>query len=911
MPRNLVFCSDGTGNSAASTTKTNVWRVYDALDRTDPDQLASFDDGVGTSWFRPLRLLGLALGIGTQRNVLDLYKFLCRNYKDGDQLYGFGFSRGAFTIRIVAALVSRYGLVRFESEEQLDRDALAVYRYFRVDAFPQPPVAKVVRWLTGRFRNTVPPMERMRTHLEPLDANDTTPRPRIGIRFLGLWDTVAAYGLPIDELTMAVDRWIWPMTFADRDLPDHVHFARQALSLDDERRTFFPIPWEDPAPRAERGIDVGGRRLVQAWFAGVHANVGGGYPDDRLALVPLNWIMQAAADRGLRFNPYKWAEYQAEASIDGAIHDSRATFGAFYRYQPRSLARLMPPGKQGAVPLLHASVIHRMADGSDHYAPISIDADFDVLDDTNTVIAFEPAQAAATGQRAVDGAIVRLYQDSADQVAVPNRSACVERVRDLVWWGRALYFIMLGSTLAAISILAWPAPSAGGWAIANAAVADVLTPVWELSALVLPAAAQGLISSFRGNAIAAIVIVTVLVFTYLHAGTVRVRIHDWSAARWNRRLRQDTVKIDTDRKRAQVRDWGRATCGLLGLTGVAAVGWGVARAYGKVDLLPGLAACTIALGIACLISAAVYVVVAAHENRKDADGMSYWALLALARWARNSKELCCLYRWVATKGGPFVAILAVLGLAYVCLLQPIGQQVWFQSQVVLGVLCQPNDAVLRPVPESASITAGRLFDTSSRCWSSGLELKKDASYEITLTVPQDEDWFDRSIHTDVEGFPTSGVVHFAAFLSKRWLGQNWFKPIARIGSAGATEFPLEPFCPLEPARPLDRHDQLKVDALADAAMRGMDGSTPLPDDAARQITAIHRDTGPPRRVLISRIHAPKDGELFLYVNDAWPQPFVDTYANNSGTATVRVRRLPDTVPLTPAAEWCRVPNRQP
>jgi len=905
MPRNLVFCSDGTGNSAASTTKTNVWRVYDALDRTGLDQLASFDDGVGTSWFRPMQLLGLALGTGTKRNVLDLYKFLCRNYEDGDQLYGFGFSRGAFTIRIVAGLVSRYGLVRFESEEQLDRDALAVYRHFRANAFPQPPVAKVVRWLTSPIRKVVLP-RCMRTEYEATDANGVVTKAPIDIRFLGLWDTVGAYGLPIDELTIAVDKWIWPMRFDSCDLPERVRSARQALSLDDERRTFFPIPWEDPEPRPARGADIGERRLVQAWFAGVHANVGGGYPDDRLALVPLNWIMQAAADRGLRFNPYKWAEYKAEASMDGAIYDSRATFGAFYRYQPRSLARLMPRDKHRGVPLLHESVIHRMAGGSDHYAPISIDVDFDVLEDTNTVIAFEPVPGA---QRAVDGAIATLYQDSADQVAVPNRSACVERVRDLVWWGRALYFAMLASALAAISIAFWPVPSGGGWAIANAAVADVLTPIWGLSELVLPAAALGLIAGFRGNAIAAIVIVTVLVLTYLHAGTVRVRIHDWSAARWNRRLRQDTVKIDKERKCRQVRDWGRATCGLLGLTGVAAAGWQVARNYHKVDLLPGLAACAILLAVATVVSGVVYILLASDEDHEGADGMPYWALLALARGFRNSWDFCYCYRWLATTGGPIAGILAALGVAYVCLLQPVGQQLWFQSQVVLGVLCQTEDAPPRIPPERGSITADRLFDVSNRCWSSGLWLEKGVSYEITLTVPQDQDWFDRSIRTDVEGFPTSSVIHFATFLSKRWLGQNWFKPIARIGSAGATEFPLDPFCPLAPARALDRHAQLKVDDLVEAAMRGKDGSASLPDDTAREITAIHRNAGLARRVLVSRIHAPKDGPLFLYVNDAWPQPFVDTYANNAGTATVSVRRLPDSVPLTQAAGWCRVPDR--
>jgi hypothetical protein len=264
---------------------------------------------------------------------------------------------------------------------------------------------------------------------------------------------------------------------------------------------------------------------------------------------------------------------------------------------------------------------------------------------------------------------------------------------------------------------------------------------------------------------------------------------------------------------------------------------------------------------------------------------------------------------VAAKAGPFAAIVAALGVIYVCLLQPLGQQVWFQSQVVLGVLCRADDAG-REVPlDGKSINADRLFDVSNRCWSSGLRLDKDVSYEITLTVPENQGWFDRSIRTDVEGFPTSSAVHFSAFLSKRWLGQNWFKPIARIGETGATEFPLDPFRPLDPPRALDRHDQTIVDDRVDAAMRGKSGSAPLCAKAAEQVTAMSRDYGPLRRILVSRIHATKDGPLFLYVNDAWPSPFVDTYANNAGTATVSVRRLPDPVALTEAAEWCRVPDR--
>jgi uncharacterized protein (DUF2235 family) len=113
--------------------------------------------------------------------------------------------------------------------------------------------------------------------------------PRIA--FIGVWDTVDAYGMPVDELKEAIDRYVWPMTLADRHLSDHIDRVSHALSLDDERPTFRPVLWTDADHRPER--------LSQVWFAGVHANVGGGYPDDALAYLPMYWIMEQAHLNGL------------------------------------------------------------------------------------------------------------------------------------------------------------------------------------------------------------------------------------------------------------------------------------------------------------------------------------------------------------------------------------------------------------------------------------------------------------------------------------------------------------------------------------------------------------------------------------------------------------------------------------
>jgi uncharacterized protein (DUF2235 family) len=109
--KNIVLLSDGTGNSSAKLMKTNVWRMYEALDLTTGEQIACYDNGVGTSSFKPLAILGGGLGWGLKRNVRHLYTFSCTHYKPGDQLSGFGFSRGAFTMRVLMGMIASQGLI--------------------------------------------------------------------------------------------------------------------------------------------------------------------------------------------------------------------------------------------------------------------------------------------------------------------------------------------------------------------------------------------------------------------------------------------------------------------------------------------------------------------------------------------------------------------------------------------------------------------------------------------------------------------------------------------------------------------------------------------------------------------------------------------------------------------------------
>src|SRR5712691_3455598 len=276
--RNLIALSDGTGNSASKPFKTNVWRLYQALNLRDGKQVAVFGDGVGNSSISFLRVIGLALGVGVKRNVINLYKFLCHNYRqddrkdiptedrDDDRIWMFGFSRGAFTIRVLAGLVHSEGLVTFDTEADLHRNAIAAYRAYRRKHFP----AKTwwVFWVPlGRWvRDKVISWWQLITGGTPYEH--LARRENIDIHFIGVWDTVVAYGLPIDELTIAVDRWVWPMNFEDTSLLERVRHARHAMALDDERRTFHPVPWDERTEKKVRGR-VDPDRLLQVWFPGM------------------------------------------------------------------------------------------------------------------------------------------------------------------------------------------------------------------------------------------------------------------------------------------------------------------------------------------------------------------------------------------------------------------------------------------------------------------------------------------------------------------------------------------------------------------------------------------------------------------------------------------------------------------
>jgi uncharacterized protein (DUF2235 family) len=525
MGRNIVLLSDGTGNSAAKVWRTNVWRTFEALDLSGNDQVAFYDDGVGTSTFKPLAVLGGAFGFGLKRNVIDIYKFACRNYKDeDDDLYGFGFSRGAFTIRVVIGLILNQGLVSADSESELNKKAIAAYRQYRSERYHT-----LWPWHPEDWYRAI------RNFLFPIKYDKRDNRKVKCIRFVGVWDTVAAYGLPMDEMTRGVSRWIVPL-----ELPNHmldrkrVQRACQALSLDEERTTFHPELWDEKVvppsefdPNQKRNI--ADEQISQVWFAGVHSNVGGGYPDDALAYIPLVWMLNEARRCGLKFKsetgdppayPDAFKSAMSRADKDGRIYDPRAGLGAYYRYGPRKLVRLCnyryskQEDDEVAIdrPKIHESVFRRIRNHAHAYAPIGLPPVYDVVK--------------------ADGEIVTPDQFGCETIdAAKTRADAQEHVWNEIWKRRVVYFATVGATA---WLLAFPL-------ISGATRSDEFTsPIRWVSDIIrfvgafLPGFASTWIDGYARAPFSFLLLAGLVVFFNLWGVRIASRIDDRMGAIWRK-----------------------------------------------------------------------------------------------------------------------------------------------------------------------------------------------------------------------------------------------------------------------------------------------------------------------------------------------------------------------------------------
>lgn len=421
--KNIILLSDGTGNSAAKKNKTNVWRLYAALELHNDKQIAMYDDGVGSKESTYNKIMGGAFGFGLKRNVLELYKYACRNYRnaeqnngEADRIYLFGFSRGAFTVRVLAGFIAYAGLcTAYSSEEELHDRALGNYRLYR-DRYKHGYLSRLWCALFG-------------------GSNELHADTRPDIEFIGVWDTVDAYVFPIDELAMLWDFLIYPIRFPDHKLTIRVKRACHAVSIDDERHTFHPVMWDEESEtgRVKQGKIMAGR-IEQVWFPGVHADVGGGYPRKSLSLVALDWMLSRVesddTDHGLVFIRDVRERYKSQSDWNGPQHDSRSGLASYYRYKPRNIAHICDDKEAGISivrPKLHRSVLERIRGRALPYAPTGIPAVYSVAATEGDAPQYE------TGEQS------------------RKRAAALNYALDVIFWRRAVYLGLLLTTITLIA----------------------------------------------------------------------------------------------------------------------------------------------------------------------------------------------------------------------------------------------------------------------------------------------------------------------------------------------------------------------------------------------------------------------------------------------------------------------------
>lgn len=334
MPKNIVIFSDGTGQEGGVGNNTNVYKLFNMVLDRSPEQIAFYDRGLGTG-FR--KLSGSIAGMGIAKNISECYRFIFDNYEAQDQIYLFGFSRGATTVRSLSSFVQHFGILP-KSRPELIKKAYKIYKIGNYDKMKKAARRFIKRHHTMWTR----------------------------VKFLGVWDTVAVLGLPIKSLDILIDRIPFlKHNYHNLRLSDAVENAYQALAIDDERKTFHPKIWDPEI--------LSYQKIRQVWFCGMHTDVGGGYKEQGLSDLALDWMVRQAKNHGLKMYPNHQVVLTADSN--GIMHNSRGSFFTkFYRKKPR-----IWPHETHGVPVVHESVVQRVR-GRDNkestpYKPWILDMD--------------------------------------------------------------------------------------------------------------------------------------------------------------------------------------------------------------------------------------------------------------------------------------------------------------------------------------------------------------------------------------------------------------------------------------------------------------------------------------------------------------------------------------------------------
>lgn len=311
--KRIVVCADGTWQSPESDNPTHILRIAQAVAPADAQgnkQVVFYDWGVGSEGDH---FTGSVTGKGIDKNIMDCYRFIVHNYEPGDQLYLFGFSRGAYTVRSLGGLIRNCGILRRKFAGRID----AAYELYRQRGKASSPSEDKAR--DFRARNAWADIS--------------------GIEFIGVFDTVGSLGIPAPFLgTLGTARYL----FHDTEPSSIIRHARHAVAIDENREDFSPALWSH-----KPSID-----LKQVWFSGVHTDIGGGYADHSLGDHAGAWIATEAEATGLVLEPHLYEDLRPD--YRASKHNE---YKGFYRVMRRSQVRKVETA-------LHRSVKQRWEDST-------------------------------------------------------------------------------------------------------------------------------------------------------------------------------------------------------------------------------------------------------------------------------------------------------------------------------------------------------------------------------------------------------------------------------------------------------------------------------------------------------------------------------------------------------------------
>jgi uncharacterized protein (DUF2235 family) len=411
--KNIVICCDGTGNEISENI-SNVLKLYRMMrktGKTEPHQVVFYDPGVGTlarpdPW-QKLRqdasaIFGLATGYGLDDNVLHAYGFLLDNFEEGDDIYLFGFSRGAYTVRVLAGLIHKVGLVS-KPQSNLAGSGLTAYKQFSTDPARQIPSLDSHQFVDGAELEPGPATrdDQAAQYARILSVQWPT------IKFVGVWDTVASVIVP------RPDRFYLPslQQLAFTQANPSVKTFRQAIAVDERRRMFRLQRWEQPQTfmknRFSKTHNEEPQDILQVWFAGVHADIGGGYPEkgSGLSKYPLLWMVEEAVKCGLAVdrrtvNQLAWGRQRKGSPFSYVApdfmrdpHNSMSAAWRVLELLPKAdkykewkarqsfLGHYIPDAEPRPIPedaFIHESVVKRMQAVS-KYQPVNIPSRYQVV----------------------------------------------------------------------------------------------------------------------------------------------------------------------------------------------------------------------------------------------------------------------------------------------------------------------------------------------------------------------------------------------------------------------------------------------------------------------------------------------------------------------------------------------------